>query len=272
MVTKIEIENWRTKAVIFSYECEKNTYKKTVEAAVKQGVSLEYANLISVNLRYADLRNADLRNAMLSNAFLFKAKLNDADLRNAILVGANLTKANLENADLRWANLDNAILHESNFNNATLFWANLNEAKFIGANLSNANLMNANLYLSILGSANLDGAMINYPLNLPEGEFIAWKKVREDLSYIIKLKVLADSKRSRATSDKCRCDKALVLEIQDLDGNKLDLVKVVNTNLYARCVYKVGEIVYADSWDENRWIECSHGIHFFLDRQKAVEY
>ena len=29
---------------------------------------------------------------------------------------------------------------------------------------------------------------------------------------------------------------------------------------------------YADSWDDNCWNECSHGIHFFIDRQSAVNY
>jgi len=39
---------------------------------------------------------------------------------------------------------------------------------------------------------------------------------------------------------------------------------------YAPCVYTVGEMVYPDSWDDNRWNECSHGIHFFINRQEAV--
>jgi hypothetical protein len=106
------------------------------------------------------------------------------------------------------------------------------------------------------------------PLNLPEGEFIAYKKIKD---VIVKLKVLEDSKRSRATGYKCRCDKALVLEFQDLDGKKLEVTEIVNDN-YATCTYKVGEIVEAGKWDDNRWNECTHGIHFFLDRQSAVDY
>ena len=38
------------------------------------------------------------------------------------------------------------------------------------------------------------------------------------------------------------------------------------------CVYTLGEVVYADSWDDNRWNECTHGIHFFIDRESAVKY
>ena len=36
--------------------------------------------------------------------------------------------------------------------------------------------------------------------------------------------------------------------------------------------YNLKEVVYADSWDDNRWEECSHGIHFLIDRQSAVNY
>ena len=107
------------------------------------------------------------------------------------------------------------------------------------------------------------------PTYLPDGEFIAWKKLENGL--IVKLKILEDSKRSRSTSDKCRCDKCLVLEFQNIDGSKSD-ENTYTSNNYAECTYTVGEIVKADSWDENRWNECSHGIHFFIDRQRAVYY
>ena len=254
MKRKIKIKNIHGN-LIFEYECKNNTTKKTVEKAVREGISLAYAklsycdlsniNLSSVNLEHADLTFAnlsgtDLRNANLSNAILFYANLMIADLSHAVLSGANCYSTLLTNANLSGVDLRNA---------------NLNYAKLIGTNLN--------------------GAIINYPLNIPEGEFIAWKKVfdykHNDKPYIIKLKVLADSKRSRATSDKCRCDKALVLEIQDIEGNKLNLTEIVNY-AYAFCTYKVGKIVYSDSWDEDRWDECSHGIHFFLDRQNAVNY
>ena len=166
--------------------------------------------------------------------------------------------------------IEEAIKKDVNLSGANLSRADLCGADLSGADLSGADLSNAYLRGAILMGAVISGAKnIPYiPTNLPEGDFVAWKKVK---GKIIKLRVLEDSKRSRATTDKCRCDKALVLEIQDLDGNKLDLKKVISTD-YAECKYVVGEIVYADAWDEDRWDECSHGIHFFLDRQSAVDY
>ena len=194
-------------------------------------------------------------------------------IEEAVKQGANLNGAYLNGANLNFANLNGANLNGAYLNGANLNFANLNFANLNGANLNGANLNGAYLKGANLNFANLKGAkdVPFVPLNLPEGEFIAYKKVRDDVDYIVKLKILEDSKRSRATSDKCRCDKALVLEIQDIEGNKLDVTEVTNFT-YADCTYKVGEIVEADSWDEDRFNECSHGIHFFLDRQSAVNY
>ena len=148
----------------------------------------------------------------------------------------------------------------------TLLVAIQNGADLRGADLRGADLRGANL-----SDANLSRAEnVPYlPTNLPEGEFIAYKKLPNGL--IAKIKILEDSKRSRATTDKCRCDKALVLEFQNTDGTKSETTEFTSHE-YATCTYKVGEIVKADEWDGDRWKQCSHGIHFFLDRQSAVNY
>ena len=88
---------------------------------------------------------------------------------------------------------------------------------------------------------------------------------------IVKLRVPAEARRSSATTRKCRCEYAEVLELQNIDGTPYNDDKVVGNN-YVETIYKVGEIVRPDSWDENRWNECSHGIHFFITRDEAVRY
>jgi uncharacterized protein YjbI with pentapeptide repeats len=97
---KIEIESWLTKKVIWSHECEGNTIKLTVEAAVKAGVSLNYANLNYANLNYANLNYAELNYAELNYAKLNYANLNDAQLKSAQLNSAQLNSAELNNAEL----------------------------------------------------------------------------------------------------------------------------------------------------------------------------
>jgi hypothetical protein len=265
MKTKIEIKSVG-RSVLFEFEKENNTIKDTIIEAVKRGADLSGAHLSSADLsgahlRCAHLRCADLSSADLSGAHLRCADLSSADLRCADLSGADLRGAYLSGADLSGADLRGAYLSSADLRGAYLSGADLRGAYLSGADLSGAHLSGADLR----GAKNIPFI----PTYLPEGEFVAWKKLENGL--IVKLKILEDSKRSRSTTDKCRCDKCLVLEFQNQDGSKSDLKTFTNKN-YSECAYTVGEIVKADSWDENRWNECSHGIHFFIDRQSAVDY
>ena len=177
-----------------------------------------------------------------------------ADLRDAYLGGAYL-----RNADLRYADLRDANLRDANLRNADLR----------NADLRDADLRNANLRYADLRNVKYNEQTAFFALICPEeGDFIAWKKVGE---VIVKLRVPSEAKRSSATTRKCRCEYAKVLELQNLDGTPYNGDKVVNNN-YVKTIYKVGEIVSSDSWDDDRWNECSHGIHFFITRDEAVRY
>ena len=129
-----------------------------------------------------------------------------------------------------------------------------------------ANLVGANLF-----GANLDGA-INIPF-VPfacpsDGAFIGWKTVKNCL---VMLEIPEDARRCSCTSQKCRCDKAKVLGIMKLDTKEC-VSEIKNTSYSPAVTYVVGEMVYPDSFDENRWNECSHGIHFFINKQNAIDY
>ncbi len=93
MKTKIEIKSIFGK-LLFEFECENNTVKKTVEKAIESS-----ADLSSADLRYANLSSADLSYANLSSANLSSADLSSANLRYANLSYANLRYANLSSAD-----------------------------------------------------------------------------------------------------------------------------------------------------------------------------
>ena len=67
---KFEIKNKWTGSVLFEYEKEDNTLKKTVEKAVKEGANLEGADLEGAYLRGANLEGADLEGAYLEGADL----------------------------------------------------------------------------------------------------------------------------------------------------------------------------------------------------------
>ena len=290
MKTKIEIKSVSGK-LLFEYEKENNTVKDTLLKAIERKTDLYNANLRDADLKGIDLRDADLRDADLYGANLCDAILCGTNLRGANLFSATLCNADLRNASLRSADLHNADLRDADLRDANLRDADLCNADLSGANLGSVNLRSADIrdadlcntilcYADLRG-ANLRGANLcnadlssakNIPFTptyLPEGEFIGWKKLPNGI--MVKLKILEDSKRSRANGDKCRCDKALVLEFQNIDSTPSN-EKEYTSNVYAECTYKVGEIVYSDSCDDNRWNECSHGIHFFIVRQSAVDY
>lgn len=154
--------------------------------------------------------------------------------------------------------------------------ADLREADLHGANLYEADLRGANLYGANLYEANLYGADLREAANIPfipmacpdTGVFTAWKKAN---GYIVKLEIPADASRSSASGRKCRCDKAKVIEIQKTDGSPSELKKV-ESNHDRNFVYRVGEIAKEPEYDEDRWNECAPGIHFFINRQEAVDY
>ena len=173
-------------------------------------------------------------------------------------------------ADLRYANLRGAYLRGAYLSGAYLFGADLRGANLRGAYLSGADLLGADLLGADLSDANLRGAknIPFIPMACPDtGAFIGYKKAS---GYILKLEILQDARRSSSSSRKCRCDKAKVLEIQNLNGDIAN-VKEVKSNYDENFIYRLGEIVEEPNFCED-WGECTEGIHFFINRQEAVEY
>lgn len=173
------------------------------------------------------------------------------------------------------ADLCGADLREADLRRANLCGANLCYADLCGADLWGANLCGANLW-----GANLRGAKNppHIPLSCPSyGSFIGWKKCRNhganNAEVIVKLEIPEDAMRSSATGRKCRASKAIVLEIQDIEGNKIDSKAYSTYEHEQDFEYIVGETVEPrEPFDENRYEECASGIHFFIDRQEAVDY
>jgi hypothetical protein len=239
---------------------------KDVDGWVGMQANLPEANLSGANLSGANLSGANLSEANLSEADLSRAKLFGAKLIGAKLFGAKLIGAKLSEADLSRASLSGADLSRANLSEADLSRASLSGAKLIGANLSRADLSRASLSRADLSRAK----NIPYvPMACPDnGSFTGWKKAR---GYIVKLLIPEDAKRSSSSGRKCRCDKAIVLEIQNPDGTKAD-VDVVTSNRDEEFLYRVGETVSVPDFCDNRFLECAAGIHFFINRQEAVEY
>ena len=197
-----------------------------------------------------------------------RADLSGANLRDADLSGADLSCANLSNANLFGANLRGANLSDADLRGADLSGANLRGADLSGANLSCANLSNANLSGASMDQMIWDIHTVFYPLQCPDsGSYIGYKKAS---GLVVELEIPADARRSSATSRKCRASKAKVLSITDINGNPAG--GQVKSNYDPDFVYTIGETVEVSDFDDDRWNECSTGIHHFITRAEAVIY
>jgi hypothetical protein len=171
----------------------------------------------------------------------------------------NTIKDTLEEANLKCANLAGAVLAGADLKDANLKYANL-----VGADLKDANLVGADLK-GVDYSEHTSFLSYQCPT---EGSFIGWKKCG---GYIVKLKICEDADRSSSTSIICRCSKAEVLEIQNIDGSIADITEICSSH-DKTFIYKVGETVEVKDFDKCRWNKFSNGIHFFIDRNMAVAY
>ena len=217
----------------------------------------------------ADGKRADLRGAVLSGADLRGADLRDADLRGAVLSGADLSGADLRDAVLSGADLSGADLRGADLSGADLRGAVLSGADLRGADLRDAVLRGAVLRGAVLRGVKYNETTAFFAMACPEkGAFTGFKKAG---GFIVELLIPDDAKRSSATTRKCRCSKAKVVSITNIDGSAVDC-EGVSSDRDVNFVYRVGETVEVPDFDENRWNECSTGIHFFITRDEAVRY
>ena len=203
---------------------------------------------------------------------LFRANLSSADLSSADLSAANLSCANLSGAALSGADLSGADLFRANLSgadlsDANLFRANLSDANLSGANLFRANLSGANLFCA--KNAELAEAITSI---LPAGTLTVYKKAKcRSLNVLLTLEIPAEAKRSNASGRKCRAEYAILRAIEGIGFEYTD--GQITSTYDSGFVYPaIGESITPNGWDDNRWNECSKGIHFFITRYEAEHY
>ena len=169
-------------------------------------------------------------------------------------------RADMSGADMRGANMSGADMSGADMSGADMSGADMRWADMRGANMSRADMR---------GVQHIEFAQnLFYPLTCPEkGEYTAFKKADEK---IIELRIPADAKRLSATGRKCRASKAVVVSITELDGTPAG--DEVCSDYDKNFVYRVGETVEMQNFDENRWNECAPGIHHYITREEAVRH
>lgn len=199
----------------------------------------------------------------LSKEYLPYVDLSGMNLSCIDFTNADLNNAYLRDADLSYANMSGTILHNANLSNTLLINTNLYHADLTSANISGANMVGANIELTFLDKIIYNHRTTGFA-NCPEGDLIGWKIIN---GILIKLLIPKEAKRSRATTNKCRCEFAQVLEFIGTNEKSIcyDYCGHITT-------YTIGNVVYPDSFDSYRWNSKSHGIHFFMDRIEAETY
>ena len=124
---------------------------------------------------------------------------------------------------------------------------------------SGADLHGANLR----GAKNIPTLAAAQTVIVPQGNLVGWKKCQNGV--IVKLLIPQDAKRSNATGRKCRASKVKVLQVYGANEG-LSTYKLAPT-----ITYRKGEWV-TTKWNDDRWVECGGGIHFFLTREEAEAY
>ncbi len=208
------------------------------------GVNLAAGFLKGRDLSHIDWEWADFTDADLSGASLRFCRLPNTRFSGASLQGADLTGADLTGANLRYCNLT-------------------------GAHLEGANLFQANLEFACLDGVTSDEPPSSFHLYCPEpGPLLGYKKCCD--YRLAQLLIPADARRSSATGRSCRCSRAKVLTIKSFDYTAQfdEAWSLVDPEF----VYRVGQWVEVDNFNEDRWMDSTTGIHFWLTREEARQY
>ena len=206
-------------------------------------------------------------------------ELSDADLSGWDLswVDFSLTsfhRVSFDHADMHRCAVENALFDDCSFRGTNFRQANLKGAAMRYDDLSRADISGADLFSAVLEHANLTGIISDentkfFRLYCPEkGAFLGYKKCFNNR--LVQLLIPADAKRTSATMNSCRCSKAKVLSIKSFDYKEEydEAWSLVDENF----VYRKGQWVEVPDFNEDRWMDSTTGIHFWLTREEAKAY
>jgi pentapeptide repeat family protein len=213
---------------------------------------------------YLDLTYISMRTKKLEGMDFSRVDFSNSDFKDV-----NFRSCKFDNAKLQHTKFENCDLSGSSFAYANLFSADLRTC-----DLSGSNFDGADFFAALLWEAKLDNLLVtdrtkffrNY---CPKAGYIfGYKKCFNER--MVQLLIPKDAKRCSSTTNACRCDKARVVAITDV--NKKESYKEAMSFVDPNFIYRLGEMVYADSYNEDRWHDSSHGIHFWMTFEEALGY
>ena len=229
------------------------------------------SSFINTIMDYCACQNSDFGSCRFILTSMNNSDFRNSNLRNSKMFQVYVEHADFSEADLSFVNFYGFSIRRCLFTKSLFYEATFSTIRFIDTNLYDAYFHKATFNkIVVKGTDFNEASMVSHPMACPsEGEFIGWKKCCGKV--IVKLKIPADAKRSSAFGMKCRTNKAEVLEIQNLEGETLDISFAIS-DYDPHFTYSVGAVVEEPNYCEDRWKECAPGIHFFVDRKAAVDY
>lgn len=277
-----------TTSQIFNVCKRTSFYKPTQEELAKkleETMATDSFCFSGYDLSVLDFCGLRLDKIIFYQCILNASSFDGASLNDARFVNCFAPRSSFRGADMYWASIENSIFDYCDFSGCIMEDVLLKSSSFVGSGFVGAVLLpNVVINDTDFSAAKIDCIdaidfrtlshaknVPNLPMTCPDnGAFIGWKKCRDNV--IVKLLISENAKRSSSTGRKCRCDKAVVLELQDLSGRKLSDDVVAYSKYNSDFEYRVGAMVSVDDFCEDRWEECAPGIHFFINRQEAVDY
>jgi uncharacterized protein YjbI with pentapeptide repeats len=222
-----------------------------------------------------DLRAKDsYRNIVINDYCIEDMSLEQMDLSNIDFSWSDIRNVSFRGSILQSCIFDNTLFIDTDFS-----YSDLRGSSFAGSNLRKCILYSCdargvNFYTSLLEGTNLEKIITDestqyFRLRCPEsGYFKGYKKCFNQR--MVTLLIPKDAGRSSATSDTCRCSKARVLEISNLDRSQFytEAYSYVDSNF----VYRLGEMAVASNYNEDRWSDSTGGIHFYMTWDEAAGY
>lgn len=205
---------------------------------------------------------------------MWDADLSGWDLSRTDFSLSSFHHVSFDGADMQGCAVENALFDDCSFRGTCFRHANLKGAAMRYDDLSGADISGANLFSAVLEHANLSGIISDegtkfFRLYCPEkGAFLGYKKCFNNR--LVQLLIPADAKRTSATLNSCRCSKAKVLTIKSFDYTEEydEAWSLVDENF----VYRKGQWVEVPDFNEDRWMDSTTGIHFWLTREEAKAY
>lgn len=120
-----------------------------------------------------------------------------------------------------------------------------------------------------------EGEIIGYKIASSERLRLSvpiWRNIKNHglPNVLVTLKIPANAKRSSAGGRKCRCDKAEVIGLEHITSH--ENLSIAYSKYDLNFAYHIGDSISVPEFDENRWNECSTGIHFFINRKEALQH